>query len=149
MSIITNEFMSSNPTVNCVSTSTNTSNFPACPFLKRPRHSKVPTSYDSSPPVIKVQVMQLPEWENSITFAEKIRGGKDREMKMKKITSIASLLHLRFTRQTGIHSNKFCVNAVRFYSPPSSTKPPGKVSPLTNNYVNHWLKIQILRLYAW
>ncbi|KAL9440062.1 hypothetical protein AB3S75_018844 [Citrus x aurantiifolia] len=46
-------------------------------------------------------------------------------MKMKKITSIASLLHLRFTRQTGIHSNKFCVNAVRFYSPPSSTKPPG------------------------
>ncbi|KAL9443009.1 hypothetical protein AB3S75_016382 [Citrus x aurantiifolia] len=46
-------------------------------------------------------------------------------MKMKKITSIASLLHLRFTRQTGIHSNKFCVNAARFYSPPSSTKPPG------------------------
>ncbi|XP_052299021.1 uncharacterized protein LOC102616217 isoform X2 [Citrus sinensis] len=46
-------------------------------------------------------------------------------MKMKKITSIASLLHLRFTRQTGIHSNKFCVNAVRFYFPPSSTKPPG------------------------
>ncbi|KAH9760714.1 AFG1-like ATPase family protein [Citrus sinensis] len=44
---------------------------------------------------------------------------------MKKITSIASLLHLRFTRQTGIHSNKFCVNAVRFYFPPSSTKPPG------------------------
>ncbi|XP_024033772.1 AFG1-like ATPase isoform X2 [Citrus clementina] len=46
-------------------------------------------------------------------------------MKMKKITSIASLLHLRFTRQTGIHSDKFCVNAVRFYFPPSSTKPPG------------------------
>lgn len=31
---------------------------------------------DSSPPVIKVQVMQQPEWENSITFAEKIRGKK-------------------------------------------------------------------------
>lgn len=106
-------------------------------------------TYDSSPPVIKVQVMQQPEWETSIKIAEKIRGEKNREMKMKKITSIASLLHLRFTRQTGIHSNKFCVNAVRFYSPPSSTKPPGKVSPLTNNYFNHWLKIQILRLYAW